>query len=368
VDEEEDNYATARGIGTYFTLLANRKLVSPAASDRMLKRLQRQEINDRIPAQLPEGTLVAHKTGNLAGVVHDAGILFTPHGPRVLVAMTWDADDDAANDFIAHLASTVYAAVQASVAVPHFRVPQGPQYVEVGTAVALPVIIDNAGEEPWAATGDRGIGLVWELRDSANAVIGRSPRPLPLGLVPPGASVSLPVVVTAPTRAGDDRVVIGLADAAGRPLAPQGVATVTVPLRVHLPFVAEGSVHIPTMLHRREASMIWVDWDALAPVRSEDHVLSLGWRFIDPATGRIVAQGIQPLGTMRRFERSGAFFAPLVAPNVRGTFTLEYELRERGFIAGVTQQQAVEVLAPRTYGDEAGPSPSQLRPRRSGSP
>jgi beta-lactamase class A len=368
LDDEEDNYATARGIGTYFTLLANKKLVSPAASDRMLKRLGRQEINDRIPSQLPEGTVIAHKTGNLAGVVHDAGILFTPHGQRVLVAMTWDADDESANDFIAHLASTVYSSVQASPAAPHYRVPPDPQYVEVGTAIALPVTIDNAGDEPWMASGDRGIGLVWELRDGANAVIGRSQKPLSLGFVPPGASVSLPVVVTAPNRAGDAKLVLGLADAAARPLASVGVATVTVPIRVHLPFVAEGNVHIPSTLYRHEASMIWVDWNAVAPVRSEDHVLSLGWRLIDPTTSRIVATGIQALGTMKTYQRSGTFFAPLVAPNVRGTYTLEYELRERGFIAGETQQQAVTVEAPRTYGDEAGPPPSLIRPRATPSP
>jgi len=368
LDRDEDNYATPRAIGTYFTLLANKKLISPAASDRMLKRLQRQEINDRIPAQLPEGTVIAHKTGNLAGVVHDAGIIFTAHGPRVLVAMTWDADDNIANDFIAHLASTLYAAVLAPPAVPHFRVPQDPQYVEVGGGIALPVTIDNAGGETWTAAGDGRMGLIWELRDGANTVIGRSQAPLALGLVPPGASVSLPLVVIAPARAGDNKVVIGLADAAGRPLASQGVATVTVPLRVHLPFVADSSIHIPSTLHRREASMIWVEWDALAPVRTEDHFLSLGWRLLDPATGRVVASSVQPLGLMRAFDRTGTFYAPLIAPNVRGTYTLEYELRERGFIAGVTQEQPVEVLAPRTYGDEAGPSPSQLRPRPSVAP
>ena len=368
VDEVEDNWATARAVGTYFTLLANPKLVSPAASDRMLKRLQRQEINDRIPAQLPEGTVIAHKTGNLAGVVHDAGIVFTPHGPRVLVVMTWDTDDEVANDFISHLASAVYAAAAAPPAVPLYRVPLEPQYVEVGAAIALPVTIDNAGDAPWAASGDRAIGLVWELRDAANSVIGRSARPLSLGFVPAGASVSVPVVVTAPMRAGDAKVVLGLADVGDRPLAPLGVATATVPLRVHLPFVAEGNVHIPSTMHRREASLIWVEWDAIAPVRSEDHHLSLGWRLIDPATDRIVAQGVQALGSMKTFQRSGTFFAPLVAPNVRGLYTLEYELTERGFIAGETQRQPVEILAPRTYGDEAGPGPALQRPRPSGSP
>src|SRR4029077_12221468 len=51
LDDTEDNWATPRAIGTYFTLLARRQLISAAASDRMLARLERQEINDRLPAQ-----------------------------------------------------------------------------------------------------------------------------------------------------------------------------------------------------------------------------------------------------------------------------------------------------------------------------
>jgi beta-lactamase class A len=360
--EEEDNVATPRAIGTFFTLLANKMLISTTASDRMLKRLGRQEINDRIPAQLPEGTVVAHKTGNLVGAVHDAGILFLPRGQRVLVAMTWDVDDETANEFIAHLASAVYTSAIAPPVSAQYSVPQDAQYIQVGTSAALPVTIANAGEEAWTIAGTSQVGLTWELRDGANNVVQRAPRSLPLGRVAPGASISMPVVITAPNRAGDAKLVLGLVDSTGKALAAAGVATATVPVRIHLPFVARGSIHIPSSLHRREASMVEVDWEAVAPVRSDDHVLSLGWRIKDPATDRIVAQGSQPLGTMKTYERSGAFFAPLVAPNVRGTYTLEYELRERGSIAGVTTQQAVEILPPRTYGDEAGPPPSLLRP------
>lgn len=373
LNDDEDNVATARAVGTFFTLLANKKLVSTAASDRMLKRLERQEINDRIPAQLPEGTVVAHKTGNLIGAVHDAGIIFTPRGQRVLVAMTWDADDDSANAFIAHLASALYASVSAPPATPYYHVPQDPQYVEIGTSVALPVTIDNAGDDAWTLTGTGRVSLIWELRDNANNLISRSPRPLPLGQVPPRGSVSLPVIVTAPQRAGDAKLVLGLADPSGKALSSLGVATAMVPIRVHLPFVATSTVQLPSHLHRREASMVEVDWGAVTPVRSEDHFLALGWRLLDPATGRQVAQGTTPLGVMKTYLRTGAFFAPIVAPNVRGTYTLQYEVRERGFIAGETQQQTVEIGAPRIYGDEAGPPPSLLprpqpRPRPSPTP
>jgi hypothetical protein len=243
-----------------------------------------------------------------------------------------------------------------------YHVPTDSFYVETSTALAVPVTIDNAGDDAWTATGSGRVGLVWELRDAANSVLARSPTPLPLGAVPPGGSISLPVIITGPPRAGDAKLVLGLADASGKPLASLGVATATVPVRVHLPFVADTAIAIPSLLHRREASMIEVDWEALAPVRSDDHVLALGWRLLDPATDRIVARGTQPLGTIKTYQRSGSFFAPLVAPNVRGTYTLEYELRERGFIAGMTHQQTVEVRGPRTYADEAGLPPS-LAPR-----
>ena len=327
----------------------------------MIKRLERQEINDRIPAQLPEGTIVAHKTGNLAGVVHDAGIVFTPLGARVLVAMTWDTDDDVAVQFISQLASTLYTAVIAPPAAARYRVPTDTQYAELAKPLTLQVTVENAGTDPWTASGTGRIGLVWELRDAASNVLVRAPRPLPLGQVMPGGSVSIPVVVTLPSRPGEAKLLLGLADANGNALSSRGVAIATIPVRVHLPFVADATVRIPSLLHRREASMIDVDYTAIDPVRSEDHHLALGWRLIDPATDRVVAQGRQALGVMKTYERTGSFFAPLVAPSVRGSYTLEYEIRERGFIAGVTRQQTVEIGGPRTYGDEIGPGPTLLR-------
>src|SRR4051812_15639677 len=109
-DDTEDNWVTPRAVGTFFTLLAKRQLISPAASDRMLARLERQQINDRLPAQLPPDVLVAHKTGNLVSVTHDAGIIFTKTGPRVVVALTWDAPDDDAASFISSIGSLVYSA------------------------------------------------------------------------------------------------------------------------------------------------------------------------------------------------------------------------------------------------------------------
>jgi beta-lactamase class A len=112
-NSDEDNMVTARALATYFDLLATRQLVSPAASDRMLARLQRQTINDRLPRDLPEGVAVAHKTGDLVGLIHDAGVIQAADGPRIAVVLTEGGADEEARDLIARIGATVYSAVLA---------------------------------------------------------------------------------------------------------------------------------------------------------------------------------------------------------------------------------------------------------------
>jgi len=62
---------------------------SAASRDRMLDILKAQEFNEKIPAGLPKGTSVAHKTGDITGVHHDAASVFPPgKSPYVLVVLT----------------------------------------------------------------------------------------------------------------------------------------------------------------------------------------------------------------------------------------------------------------------------------------
>jgi beta-lactamase class A len=112
-NSDQDHMVTARALGTYFDLLATRRLVSPAASDRMLARLARQTINDRLPRDLPTDVTVAHKTGDLIGLIHDAGVIQAPDGPRIAVVLTSGGSEPAARDLIARIGTTVYSAVLA---------------------------------------------------------------------------------------------------------------------------------------------------------------------------------------------------------------------------------------------------------------
>ena len=108
-DDSEENWATPRAVGTFFTLLAKRELVSPAASDRMLARLGRQQISDRLPAQLPADVVVAHKTGNISTVHHDAGIVFLEdRKPYVLVILTQFGAEAARGTAVAEVSRDIY--------------------------------------------------------------------------------------------------------------------------------------------------------------------------------------------------------------------------------------------------------------------
>ena len=61
-----------------------------AESARLMKEiLLRQEFNDAIPAGVPAGTPVAHKTGSITATLHDAAIVYPPgRAPYVLVVLT----------------------------------------------------------------------------------------------------------------------------------------------------------------------------------------------------------------------------------------------------------------------------------------
>lgn len=77
----------------------------------MLDILLRQEFNDEIPAGLPPGTRVAHKTGQISGVLHDAAIVYPEGGaPYVLVVLTKGIPDDrVARRLIVDVARLVHA-------------------------------------------------------------------------------------------------------------------------------------------------------------------------------------------------------------------------------------------------------------------
>jgi beta-lactamase class A len=83
------NTITAGDLATLLVAIENGQVLSPQSSALMRDILLAQEFNEKIPAGLPPGTRVAHKTGEITAVSHDAAIVY-PAGrkPYVLVVLT----------------------------------------------------------------------------------------------------------------------------------------------------------------------------------------------------------------------------------------------------------------------------------------
>jgi beta-lactamase class A len=77
-------------------LIADGKAVSPSASADMLHLMLRQRVNDRLPRLLSDDVQVAHKTGNLPGVVNDVGILYGSNSTVAVAALVSDTTDETA--------------------------------------------------------------------------------------------------------------------------------------------------------------------------------------------------------------------------------------------------------------------------------
>ena len=88
-DKGLNNSTTARGLLVLFERLGHGRAVDAMSDAAMIAVLERQKFNDAIPAGLPAGPpaiKVAHKTGNITRIHHDAGIVFARR-PYVLVVL-----------------------------------------------------------------------------------------------------------------------------------------------------------------------------------------------------------------------------------------------------------------------------------------
>jgi beta-lactamase class A len=85
-DHGLNNTTDAMGLFTLLQEIGRGEVVSRAASAEMVEILKRQTANDGIPTGLPSGTPVAHKTGTITGIHHDAAIVYAPR-PYVLVVL-----------------------------------------------------------------------------------------------------------------------------------------------------------------------------------------------------------------------------------------------------------------------------------------
>ena len=109
-DKGLNNTTTARDLAIILEAIEEGRAASAGATREMLEILLAQEFNEKIPAGLPRGTRVAHKTGEITAVSHDAALVYLQgRKPYVLVVLTRGiADGQKSSKLIADLSEIVY--------------------------------------------------------------------------------------------------------------------------------------------------------------------------------------------------------------------------------------------------------------------
>ena len=105
-----NNTTTARGLAVLLTAIAEGKTVDAESSQQMIAILERQKFKEAIPAGLPPGTRVAHKTGDITKIHHDAAIVFARRPFVLVVLVRGIADEKESYALTAAIAKKLYAA------------------------------------------------------------------------------------------------------------------------------------------------------------------------------------------------------------------------------------------------------------------
>jgi len=105
-----NNSTTARDLAIILKAIATDKAGTDANCKQIIDILKDQQFNDIIPRYLPKEVAVAHKTGFITGLHHDAGIVYLPDGRAyVLVLLSKNLEDfDKGTEQLAGISKTFY--------------------------------------------------------------------------------------------------------------------------------------------------------------------------------------------------------------------------------------------------------------------
>jgi beta-lactamase class A len=109
-ERDINNRVTADGLLDVLRMLEEGRHFPAKLTGEMLDILHAQQFKSGIPAGLPTEARVAHKTGEISTVAHDAGIVFLPdREPYVIAILTeWKPDSAGRSETIARISRAVY--------------------------------------------------------------------------------------------------------------------------------------------------------------------------------------------------------------------------------------------------------------------
>ena len=322
------NTTTARDMARLFVGLITGAVVSPAASAEMLAVLDRQQVNDRLTAGFPAGTRFSHKTGDLDGVMHDAGIVWTPKGPRVVVALTADyADRDAAialdgriaadsfNTQISRFSASLVSALAQATALP----------LRSDELITRPLVITNTSSFTWSGAE---LGAHWRTRDGQ--LIRWDDLRTPLPNLAPGQSATVSARAFVWVGAGSyvlewEPLIEGVAWSGDKLALP---VTIDRSIALQARLASAGAAPLAAPVGKPFPMAIGVTntgtqrWTAtMTPP------LRLGYHWRDAVTGAVVIWD-GGRATLPALGPGGSGTVPVmvVAPDQPGTYVLEWDL------------------------------------------
>ncbi len=100
--------STASDVSLFLEKLYKGQLGNPSSTSYMIDLLKSQQFKEKLPKYLPSNTVIAHKTGELDSFSHDAGIVYAPNGPYIIVVLSKSTNSYDANDTIGKISKAVY--------------------------------------------------------------------------------------------------------------------------------------------------------------------------------------------------------------------------------------------------------------------